>query len=72
MNAAPASPVTKARVKKKRSAGLRHVGSLLGGALLGTSIDHHSLWISAVVSACLLPISYLYFKRIEATVADVV
>jgi ABC-type polysaccharide/polyol phosphate export permease len=41
-------------------------------ALLGTSIDHHSLGISAVVSACLLPISYLYFKRIEATVADVV
>jgi len=38
MNAAPASPVTKARVKKKRSAGLRHASSLLGGALLGTSI----------------------------------
>jgi hypothetical protein len=36
MNAAPA--VTKARANKKRSAGLRHVGSLLGGALLGTSI----------------------------------
>ena len=36
MNAAPA--VTKARANKKRSAGLRQVGSLLGGALLGTSI----------------------------------
>ena len=30
--------VAKARASKKRSAGLRHVGSLLGGALLGTSI----------------------------------
>jgi hypothetical protein len=30
--------MAKPRAKKKRSAGLRHVGSLLGGALLGTSI----------------------------------
>src|ERR1700674_2590603 len=36
MNAAPA--VAKAGANTKRSAGLRHVGSLLGGALLGTSI----------------------------------
>jgi lipopolysaccharide transport system permease protein len=41
-------------------------------ALLGTEFDFHSLWISAIVSACLLPLSYLYFKRIEATVADVI
>ena len=36
MSAAPA--VAKARARKRRSAVLRHVGSLLGGALLGTSI----------------------------------
>jgi lipopolysaccharide transport system permease protein len=41
-------------------------------ALLGTELDFHSLWISALVSALLLPLSYLYFKRIEATVADVI
>jgi len=36
MNAAPA--VANARAKKRRRAVLRHVGSLLGGALLGTAI----------------------------------
>ena len=36
MNAAPA--VANARAKKSSRAVLRHVGSLLGGALLGTSI----------------------------------
>jgi lipopolysaccharide transport system permease protein len=41
-------------------------------ALLGTAFDFRSLWISAIVSALLLPLSYLYFKRIEATVADVI
>jgi lipopolysaccharide transport system permease protein len=41
-------------------------------ALLGSELDFHSLWISAIVSALLLPLSYLYFKRIEATVADVI
>ena len=41
-------------------------------ALLGTSMDHHSLWISTVVSLVLLPLSFLYFKRVEATVADVI
>jgi len=30
--------VAKARTSEKRSAGLRHASSLLGGALLGTSI----------------------------------
>ena len=30
--------VVRARARKKRSAGLRHASSLLGGALLGTSI----------------------------------
>lgn len=41
-------------------------------SLLGTPIDRHSLVISAIVSALLLPLSYLYFKRVEATVADVI
>jgi len=41
-------------------------------ALLGTPLDQHSLWISTLVSAALLPLAYLYFKRIEATVADVI
>jgi lipopolysaccharide transport system permease protein len=41
-------------------------------ALLGTSLDLHSLWISIIVSAALLPLAYLCFKRIEATVADVI
>ena len=41
-------------------------------ALLGTGLDTHSLWISTIVSAALLPLAYLYFKRVEATVADVI
>jgi lipopolysaccharide transport system permease protein len=41
-------------------------------ALLGNPLDVHSLSISIVMSAVLLPLSYLYFKRVEATVADVI
>jgi lipopolysaccharide transport system permease protein len=41
-------------------------------ALLGMPLDFHSLMISTVVSVVLLPMSYLYFKRVEATVADVI
>ena len=41
-------------------------------ALLGMPLDRHSLLISIVVSVVLLPVSYLYFKRVEATVADVI
>jgi lipopolysaccharide transport system permease protein len=41
-------------------------------ALLGTPLDRHSLIISTVMSVVLLPLSYLYFKRVEATVADVI
>jgi ABC-type polysaccharide/polyol phosphate export permease len=41
-------------------------------ALLGTPLDRHSLAISAALSLVLLPVSYLYFKRVEATVADVI
>lgn len=41
-------------------------------ALLGTAFDTQSLMISTIVSAVLLPLAYLYFKRVEATVADVI
>jgi lipopolysaccharide transport system permease protein len=41
-------------------------------ALLGTGIDLRSLLVAAVVALLLLPASYLYFKRVEATVADVI
>jgi len=41
-------------------------------ALLGTAFDYQTLWISTIVSAVLLPLAYLYFKRVEATVADVI
>jgi lipopolysaccharide transport system permease protein len=41
-------------------------------ALLGTEFDVYSLLISAAVSFLLLPFAYLYFKRVEATVADVI
>jgi lipopolysaccharide transport system permease protein len=41
-------------------------------ALLGTPFDWRSLSLAAAVSACLLPLTYLYFKRVEATVADVI
>jgi lipopolysaccharide transport system permease protein len=41
-------------------------------ALLGNPLDVHSLVISVVMSVVLLPLSYLYFKRVEATVADVI
>ena len=41
-------------------------------AVLGSPLDRHSLVISTVLSLVLLPVSYLYFKRVEATVADVI
>lgn len=40
--------------------------------LLGAPPDFSLLTISALVSLLLLPISYVYFKRVEATVADVI
>ena len=40
--------------------------------LQGVEPDYQSLAISAVVAAVLLPLAYLYFKRIEATMADVI
>jgi lipopolysaccharide transport system permease protein len=38
----------------------------------GTSPDFYSLGIAALVSVVLLPLSYLYFKHAEATVADII
>jgi lipopolysaccharide transport system permease protein len=41
-------------------------------ALLGGAPDLRLLLISTVTSLVLLPAAYLYFKRVEATVADVI
>ena len=40
--------------------------------LQGVEPDFHSLGISALIAAILLPAAYLYFKRVEATMADVI
>jgi ABC-type polysaccharide/polyol phosphate export permease len=40
--------------------------------LKGAPPDMRSLMFSAVVSVILLFVSYLYFKRVEATMADFV
>ena len=40
--------------------------------LQGTTPDFYSLGISALVAAVLLPAAYLYFKRVEATMADII
>lgn len=40
--------------------------------LQGTGPDFYSLGISALVAAVLLPAAYLYFKRVEATMADII
>jgi lipopolysaccharide transport system permease protein len=40
--------------------------------LQGVDPDFHSLTISAIVATILLPLTYLYFKRVEATMADVI
>lgn len=41
-------------------------------ALLGSPLELHSLAISTVVSVLALPLAYLYFKHVEATIADVI
>jgi len=41
-------------------------------ALLGNPLDLRLLAIATVVAAVLLPIAYSYFKRVDATVADVI
>jgi lipopolysaccharide transport system permease protein len=40
--------------------------------LQGVAPDFYSLAISAIAAAILLPLAYLYFKRVEATMADVI
>jgi lipopolysaccharide transport system permease protein len=40
--------------------------------LQGVEPDFQSLGVSAVVAAVLLPLAYLYFKRVEATMADII
>jgi lipopolysaccharide transport system permease protein len=40
--------------------------------LQGVAPDYYSLAVSALVAAVLLPLTYLYFKRVEATMADVI
>jgi len=40
--------------------------------LRGTAPDHRSLLIAAILSSVLLVLSYLYFKHIETTMADVI
>ena len=40
--------------------------------LQGAPLDNRSLAIAAAVSVILFPISYVYFKHVEATIADVI
>jgi lipopolysaccharide transport system permease protein len=40
--------------------------------LQGVAPDFNSLAISAIAAVILLPLTYLYFKRVEATMADVI
>jgi lipopolysaccharide transport system permease protein len=40
--------------------------------LQGVAPDSYSLAISAIAAAILLPLAYLYFKRVEATMADII
>lgn len=41
-------------------------------AVLGTPLNGQSLMISTFAAVVLLPAAYLYFKRVEATVADII
>jgi lipopolysaccharide transport system permease protein len=41
-------------------------------ALLGAALDYQALTAAVLVTAALLPVAYLFFKQVEATVADVV
>ena len=40
--------------------------------LQGVAPDLYSLAVSAIIAAILLPLAYLYFKRVEATMADII
>jgi len=40
--------------------------------LQGVEPDFYSLGVSAVIAVVVLPIAYLYFKKVEATMADII
>jgi len=40
--------------------------------LMGASPDFYSLGISTLIAVILLPVTYIYFKHVEATVADII
>jgi lipopolysaccharide transport system permease protein len=40
--------------------------------LQGVEPDFYSLGVSAVIALVMLPIAYLYFKKVEATMADII
>jgi ABC-type polysaccharide/polyol phosphate export permease len=40
--------------------------------LLGAPPDLRALAISALVTMALLPVAFIYFKHVEATVADII
>lgn len=40
--------------------------------LQGVEPDFHSLGVSTVIAVIVLPIAYLYFKKVEATMADII
>jgi lipopolysaccharide transport system permease protein len=40
--------------------------------LQGVAPDYYSLGVSTVIAVLLLPIAYLYFKKVEATMADII
>jgi lipopolysaccharide transport system permease protein len=40
--------------------------------LQGVPPDFHTLGLSALIAVVLLPAAYIYFKRLEATVADII
>src|SRR6185369_8847611 len=48
------------------------VDGFRSAVLGGTATNFYTLGLSALISILLLPIAYLYFKRVEATIADVI
>jgi len=48
------------------------VDGFRSAVLGGTPTNFYTLGLSALISILLLPIAYLYFKRVEATIADVI
>lgn len=40
--------------------------------LQGTAPDFYSLGVSAAIAVVVLPLAYLYFKKVEATMADII